>query len=67
MFVGKAGAYPRVEHLNVSPLLEKALGLTCKLWTRMDLARDEHSRLLRKSVSYGRKKFYRIGPGFVAQ
>ncbi len=26
------------------------------------LARDKQSRLLRKLITYGRKKFYRIGP-----
>jgi hypothetical protein len=26
------------------------------------LARDKHSNLLQKSVNYGSKKFYRIGP-----
>ncbi len=26
------------------------------------IARDKHSSLLRKSVNYGREKFYRIGP-----
>jgi hypothetical protein len=39
MFAGKAGAYPRVQHLE-------------------RLARDKHSIVLRKSVNYGRKKFY---------
>ncbi len=40
MFVGRPGAYPRVEHLK---------------WT--------NTGLLRKSVNYDRKKFYRVGPG----
>jgi hypothetical protein len=56
MFVGKAGAYPRVEHLVGS-------GLTRKHWTRLErLARDKRSSLLRKFVTYGRKNFYNIGP-----
>ncbi len=40
-----------------------APGLTHKHYTRPAiLARDKHSSLLRKSVNYGRKKFYSIGP-----
>jgi hypothetical protein len=27
------------------------------------VARDKHSSLLRKSVNYGQKQFYNIGPG----
>ncbi len=39
-------------------------GLTCKHVTRLErLARDKHSRLLRKYVNYVRKKFYSTGPG----
>jgi hypothetical protein len=38
-------------------------GLTSKHWTRQErLARDKHSSLLRKSVNYGRNKFYDTGP-----
>jgi hypothetical protein len=34
---------------------------TRKRWTRMGrLPKDKHSSLLRKSVNYGRKKFYSI-------
>ncbi len=37
-------------------------GLTQKHYTRLErLARDKHSSLLRKSVTYGRKKFYSTG------
>ncbi len=43
-----------------------------KHWTGLErLARDKHSRLLRKFINYGRKKFYNYGsrpreqaPGF---
>jgi hypothetical protein len=38
-------------------------GLTCKHYTRLErLARDKHSSLLQKFVTYGRKKFYNIVP-----
>jgi hypothetical protein len=38
-------------------------GLTHKHWTRLEkLARDKHSIILRKSINYGQKKFYNIGP-----
>jgi hypothetical protein len=38
-------------------------GLARKHWTRLEkLARDKHSSLLRKSVNYGRNKFYSTGP-----
>jgi hypothetical protein len=48
----KPGTYP-----------ERCSGLTCKHYTRLErLARDKHSSLLRKSVNYGRKKFYSTGP-----
>jgi len=51
-FVGEAGAYP-----------SEAPGLTHKQYSRLkSLARDKHSSLLRKSVNYGRKKFYSTGP-----
>ncbi len=44
--------------------LGQASGLTNKHQTRLErLARDKHSSLSRKFVNYGRKKFYRIGPG----
>ena len=37
-------------------------GLTLKHSTRLErLAKDKHSSLLRKSVNYGRKKFYSKG------
>jgi hypothetical protein len=39
-------------------------GLTCKHQTKLvRLAMDKHSSLLRKSVNYCRKKFYRQAPG----
>ncbi len=41
----------------------QAPGLTRKHLTRLEsFARDKHSNLVRKSVNYGRKKFYRIVP-----
>jgi hypothetical protein len=53
MYAGKAGAYP-----------SEALGLTHKHKTKLGrLARGKHfSLLLRKSVNYGGKFFYRISP-----
>ncbi len=60
MFVGKAGACPnkaRCSTLGLAP------GLTYKHLTRLErLVWDKHFSLLRKSVNYGRKKFYNIGP-----
>jgi hypothetical protein len=47
MFVGKAGAYPRVKHQLA---LHAYIRLGCK-----------GSSLLLKFVNYGRKFFYRIG------
>jgi hypothetical protein len=48
-----------VKHLSGAP------SLTHKHWTRLNrLARDKPSSLLRKSVNYGRKKFYDTGPSF---
>ncbi len=41
----------------------KAPGLTHKHQTKLErLASDKHSSLLRKSVNYGRKKFYGLAP-----
>ncbi len=57
--LGPGGYYPRVEHLKG----RVGTGLTCKHYTRVErLARDKHFTLLRKSVNYGRNKFYNIGP-----
>jgi hypothetical protein len=40
----------------------KLLGLTHKHESRLErVARGKHSRLIR--ISYGRKKFYDVGPG----
>jgi hypothetical protein len=39
--------------------------LTCKHYSIPErLARDEHSSLLQKNLTCGRKKFYNIGPRF---
>jgi hypothetical protein len=60
MFVGKASDLPK------SGATEKCFtwvghGLARKHWTRLErLARDKHPSLLRKSVNYGRKRFYNI-------
>jgi hypothetical protein len=61
MFVGKAGAYPseapkaraypRVEHLKAASL---------------GFARDNHARLLRKSVNYGHEKFMAMAQGSIS-
>jgi hypothetical protein len=62
MFVGKARS------LLLSGACERCFihlgsSLTSKHETRLErLARDKHSSLLRKSVNYGQKKFYNIGP-----
>ncbi len=57
-FVGKAGAYPRVEHLKGASL-RLAPDLSHKHLTRLEkLARDKHSSLIRKFVNYGWKKFH---------
>ena len=59
MFVGKYRAYLIVEQLKCA-----LTGFSCKHWTRMERpARDKRSRLLRKFVNYGLKKFYNIGSG----
>ncbi len=51
MFVGKARSLPQ------------SASLTRKHSTRLErIAIDKHSSLLRKSVNYGRKKFYSTGP-----
>jgi hypothetical protein len=50
----------RVKYLSSAPLK----GRPHSHLTRLErLARDKHSSLLRKSVNYGRKKFYSTGPG----
>ncbi len=61
MFVGKAQAYLRVEHLLGAPL-----GYAPALISNIRpgwLAGDKHSSLLRAIVNYGRKKFYTFAPG----
>jgi hypothetical protein len=51
-----------VEHLKGAFTLPGP-GLARKHWTRLEkLARDKHSGLFRKSVNYGRNKFYSTGP-----
>jgi hypothetical protein len=56
----KARAYPSEAPFRCSTL-GYAPGLTHKHKTRLGrLARDKHSSLLRKSVNYGRKKFYSV-------
>jgi hypothetical protein len=58
MFVGKAGAYPRVKQLKCT-----TPGHSYKHWTSLERpARDKHSSLSQNFVNYGRKKFYSIGP-----
>ncbi len=52
-----------MEHLSGGPLWAIVPGKTHKHKTRMErLAKDKHSSLLQKFVTYGRKKFDRIGP-----
>jgi hypothetical protein len=63
MFAGKAGAYMNEAHFRCSTK-GQAPGLTHGHSTRLAIhARDEYYSLLRKSVNYGNKKFYKIGPG----
>jgi hypothetical protein len=55
MFAGKAGTYP-----SEAPM---ALHINSKHHTRLRrIAWGKHSNLLRKSVNYGRNKFYSTGP-----
>ncbi len=55
-------AYHRMEHLKRC-FTWLGLGLAYKQQTRLErFARNKHSSLLRKSVNYGQKKFYNIGP-----
>jgi hypothetical protein len=62
MFVGKAGEYPSEASFRCSTL-GWAPDLAHKHQTRLErLARDKHCSLLQKTVNYGCKKFYRIGP-----
>ena len=50
-----------LKNLSATPI--QAPGLAHKQQTRLErLARDKHSCLLQKFVTYGRKKFYNIGP-----
>jgi hypothetical protein len=62
MFVGKDRSLP---YCGASErcFIHLGSGLTSKHWARLErLARDKHSSLLQKTVNYGRKKFYNIGP-----
>jgi hypothetical protein len=62
VFAGKAGAYPSKAPSRCFTLGETP-SLTHKYQTRLKrLARDKHSSLSRKSVNYGRNKFYDTGP-----
>ncbi len=59
-FRARPGAYPRVEHLKGSSLVQ-ALAFFHKHQTRQErLARDKH--LLRTFINYWCKMFYNIGP-----
>jgi hypothetical protein len=62
MFVGEARSLPK----SGAPerfFTRVGSSLTRKHQTRLErLAKDKHPRLLRKSVNYGRKKFYSTGP-----
>jgi hypothetical protein len=60
MFMIKDGVY-LTEAPFMCSTLEKAPAQK-QLNRLKKLARDEHARLLRKLVNYGRKKFYNIGP-----
>jgi hypothetical protein len=60
MFVGKPGAYPIEEPFRCCTL-GKAPSLAHKQQTWLErIARDKHSSLLQKFVTYGRKEFYNI-------
>jgi hypothetical protein len=61
MFAGNAGAYPSEAPFRCSPLgLAPGLTHKHKTWAER-LARDKYSSLIRKVVTYGRKKFYNFG------
>ncbi len=63
MFVGKAGAYPIEEPFRCSTL-GLAPGLADKQKTRLErLARDKHSRLIRKFVNHGQKILITLARG----
>ncbi len=57
MFVGEAGAYPIEETFGGLLALATNNSLVCK-----GLPGDKPSSLLRKYVTYGRKKFHNTGP-----
>ncbi len=62
MFMGKARGLPQ-GRVPERCFTWVGSGLTRKFQTRLErLARDKNSSLLQKSVNYGCKKFYRIGP-----
>ncbi len=62
MFVGKARGLFQSEAPE-SCFNWVSSGLTSKYYTRLEsLARGKPSSLLRKSVNYGRKRFYSTGP-----
>ncbi len=57
MFVGKTRVYP-----SEVPLWDRLLTLPTNIKTGLEkLAKDKHSSLLQKFVTYGRKKFHNIG------
>ncbi len=60
MFVGEARSLPQ----GGAPercFTRVRSGLTCKRYTRLE-RQNKHPSLLRKSINYGRKKFYNTGP-----
>ena len=59
----RPGAYPIVEHLKGSSIVQAPVLPTKTKLER--LARDKHSSLLQKSVNYGEKSFITLGPGRV--
>jgi len=63
MFVGKAGAYPSEKHLSDATRKGRLLASPTNIrqgW--IGLPEKKKPSLLRKSVNYGRKKFYSTGP-----
>jgi hypothetical protein len=60
MFVGKARSLPQS---GVHERCFTWIGITLKHYTILErVARDKHSNLLRKLVTYSRKRYYNIGP-----
>ncbi len=63
MFAGKAGAYPRVDHLKKWRFTRVGSSLTRKNWTMLEiLAMKTILAHCKKFVIYGQKKFCNIGP-----